>query len=180
MNTKRKPVLVLIILSALFQFNGMGQNLIVQDSTNIKLISAAKEIMSEAGTCALITIDEKNLPTVRVMDPFNPESDLTVWFGTNPKSRKVKQIKNNPNVTLYYLEKNASGYVVIHGQAELFDDEFEKGNRWKPEWEAFYPDRSKSYLLIKVVPKSMEIISYAHGIVGDPETWETPFIIFKD
>lgn len=180
MNTIKKSILILLVVSTSFQFKCLSQNLQVQDSTKIKLINAAKEIMSEAGTCALITLDDNNLPSVRVMDPFLPENDLTVWFGTNPKSRKVNQIKNNPNVTLYYLEKNESGYVVIHGKAELIDEEQEKEKRWKPEWEAFYPNKAEGYLLIKVIPNSMEIISYAHGILGDPVTWETPVVIFKD
>ncbi len=115
---------------------------------------------------------------VRVMDPFPPESDFIVWFGTNPKSRKVSQIKKNPNVTLYYLEKDASGYVVIHGIAQLVNDQKEKEKRWKNEWDAFYPNKSESYLLIKVSPISMEVISYKHGIVGDSLTWQPPFVVF--
>ena len=180
MDRLKKSVFILFVIVLSLNSISFSQNLSQIDSTNIKLINAASTIMSEAGTCALITIDENDLPMVRVMDPFLPENDLTVWFGTNPKSRKVKQIKNNPNVTLYYLEKNASGYVVIHGEAELIDDEQEKKKRWKTEWEAFYPNKSEGYLLIKVIPKSMEIISYTYGIVGDPETWKTPVVYFDN
>ena len=54
------------------------------------------EIMSAAGTCTLITLDQEGRPRARVMDAFLPEDDFTVWFGTNPKSRKVAQIKNDP------------------------------------------------------------------------------------
>ncbi|MBE0652182.1 MAG: pyridoxamine 5'-phosphate oxidase family protein, partial [Bacteroidales bacterium] len=113
-----------------------------------------------------------------VMDPFLPESDFTVWFGTNPKSRKVDQIKNDPGVTLYYLDSDASGYVMIHGTAQIVNDQQEKENRWKAEWEAFYPNKTEDYLLIKVSPEWMEVISYAYGIVGDPETWEPPIVVF--
>ncbi len=134
--------------------------------------------MGAAGTCALITLDEKDLPMVRVMDPFLPDSDFTVWLGTNPKSRKVNQIKNNPNVTLYYLDSDGSGYVVIHGIAQLVDEPKEKEKRWKVEWEAFYPNRTEDYLLIKVSPEWMEVISYSRGIVGDPTTWQPPVVRF--
>jgi general stress protein 26 len=180
MNQFKKSVFILCAILLSFNSNSFSQNLSRKDSTNIKLVKVAKTIMSEAETCALITLNENNLPMVRVMDPFLPENDLTVWFGTNPKSRKVDQIENNPNVTLYYLEKNSSGYVVIHGKAELIDDEREKEKRWKIEWEAFYPDKSEGYLLIKVVPISMEVISYTHDILGDPETWKTPVVYFDN
>jgi len=115
---------------------------------------------------------------VRVMDPFLPESDFTVWFGTNSKSRKVNQIKKNPNVSLYYLDGDASGYVVIHGTAQLVDDQREKEKWWKVEWEAFYPNKAEDYLLIKVTPQWMEILSTTRGILGDPITWEVPVVFF--
>jgi len=160
-------------------FSGLSQNTEQRDASDEKLINAAREIMAAAGTCALITLDEKNLPRVRIMDPFPPESDFTVWFGTNAKSRKAAQIENNSNVTLYYVDSDSSGYVMIQGMAQLVDDPKEKENRWKTEWEAFYPDRPEGYLLIKVSPTWMEVISYKHGIMGDPVTWQAPAVQFE-
>ncbi|MCW5518776.1 pyridoxamine 5'-phosphate oxidase family protein [Aureitalea sp. L0-47] len=139
---------------------------------------AAREIIKEAGTCVLITLDDESIPMARIMDPFPPESDFTVWFGTKSESRKVDQIKNNPTVTLYYQDSDASGYVVIHGKAQIVDDEKEKEKRWKNAWEAFYPNNKEGYLLIKVSPEWMEILSYTRGIVGDPITWKTPTVTF--
>ncbi len=169
----------IVLIFLLKSTNGFNQNSQIQDSTTIKLLSAAKEIMTAAKTCALITLDSQSAPRVRTMDPFVPENDFTVWFGTNPKSRKVDQIKNNPKVTLYYLEPNSSGYVMLHGLAKLVNDETEKEHRWKPEWEAFYPNKKEDYLLIKVSPLWLEVVSYSHGIVGDIETWEPSSIFFN-
>ena len=140
--------------------------------------NAAREIMNGASTCALITLDENNIPMARAMDPFAPEDDFTVWFGTNPKSRKVSQIKNNPTVTLYYLKSDESGYVVVHGKAELVNSQKEKDAHWKEAWKAFYPNNTEAYLLIKVTPEWMEVVSYAHGIVGDSVSWEAPKVVF--
>ncbi|MDH5415425.1 MAG: pyridoxamine 5'-phosphate oxidase family protein [Flavobacteriaceae bacterium] len=134
--------------------------------------------MNTAMYCALITLDEEGRPRVRAMDPFKPEVDLTVWFGTNPNSRKVSQIKNDPRVTLYYLDNDASGYVMIHGMAQLVDDPKEKERRWKTEWKSFYPKKPEGYLLIKVIPEWMEIISTSRGIVGDKVTWKPPMVLF--
>ena len=141
MNQLKNQIWIIGTILLFIPFNSFSQNIEQKDSTNIKLMIAAREIMAAAGTCALITLDDKNLPMVRVMDPFLPEGDFTVWFGTNPKSRKVNQIKNNPNVSLYYLDSDASGYVVIHGIAQLVDDQKEKETRWKDDWDAFYPDK---------------------------------------
>jgi len=146
--------------------------------TEEELLTAAREIIDASGTCALITLDEQSIPMVRIMESFAPESDFTVWFGTKAESRKVNQIRNNHNVTLYYEDPDKTGYVVIHGTAELIDNETEKQNRWKDHWENFYPNNREGYLLIKVTPDWMEILSVSRNITGDPITWETPVVKF--
>lgn len=174
-----KSMRILFLTLLFIPFISFSQNLLPKDSANIRLMTVAKEIMIAAGTCALITLDEEGRPRVRAMDPFLPESDFTVWFGTNPKSRKVNQIKKNPKVTLYYLDSDSSGYVMIHGTAQLVDDQKEKEKHWKEEWEAFYPNRPEGYLLIKVTPDWMEVISVSHGIAGDAITWQPTKILFE-
>jgi general stress protein 26 len=177
-----KKLAKLILITCLFLFiipsKIFGQNLEPNNSKEEQLIIAAREIMKEAGTCVLITLDAESNPMARIMDPFPPESDFTVWFGTKAQSRKVNQIKNNSTVTLYYQDSDASGYVVIHGTAQIVDDQKEKEKRWKDAWEAFYPNNKEGYLLIKVSPKWMEILSYPRGIVGDSITWQTPVVTF--
>ena len=178
MKSIRKSIYLIFPILLLIPFKVISQNIEPKDTSKIKLINAAREIMTTAGTCALITLDKEGRPRVRAMDPFIPESDLTVWFGTNPKSRKVYQIKKDPRVTLYYLDSDVSGYVMIHGIAQIVDDQKEKEKRWKDEWKAFYPKKPEGYLLIKVSPKWMEVISYTHGIVGDTITWQPPIVLF--
>ncbi len=114
------------------------------------------------------------------MDPFFPEKDFTVWLATHPNTRKVSQIKNNPNVTLYYFDKNDNGYVTIHGKAELVYDQKEKDKRWKNEWKNFYANRTDGYLLIKVTPDYLELINYNRGISGDSKTWQPAMVRFRD
>jgi len=166
---------MIFLLASLKTF---GQHTEHKDSLDFQLMNAAREIMTTAKTCALITLDDENRPMVRIMDPFLPESDFTVWLGTNPESRKVGQIKKNPKVTLYYLENDGLGYVVLHGIAQLVNDEDEKEKRWKTEWEAFYPNKPNGYLLIKISPESIEVLSNVHDIVGDPRTWQPPSVHF--
>jgi general stress protein 26 len=160
--------------------HGICQESASNNSTDTsKLINAAKEIMTEAGTCALITMDKDGSPRARTMDPFLPEENFTVWFGTNANSRKVDQIKNDSRVTLYYFDDKTQGYVVIEGTAQLIVDSTEKENHWKQEWESFYPNKSENYMLIKVIPISLEILSPSHGIFNDPITWQPPVISFE-
>ena len=174
----KRLILLILCYIIITPFKIYGQNEGVNEYTKEQLINAAREIIDSSATCTLITLDDENLPMVRIMDPFPPESDFTVWFGTNVKSRKVNQIKNNPNVTLYYQDIDASGYVVIHGTAQIIDDQKEKQTRWKDSWEDFYPNNREAYLLIKVTPDWMEILSVSRGIIGDSKTWRTPIVKF--
>lgn len=149
----------------------------VKASTD-EIKNAAREIIKSAGTCALITIDSEGGPRARTMETLVPESDFVIWFGTNPKSRKVAQIRSNPKVTLYYLDSDGSGYVMLYGNAELINDEVAKEAHWREEWEVFYPNKNEDYILIKVTPEWMEVISNSRGIFGDSDTWEVPKILF--
>ena len=175
---KSASLFLIFTILLLIPTKGITQNPSTKDSLEIKIKTAAIEIMTAAKTCALVTLDEDGFPVVRMMDPFIPENDFTVWLATNPNSRKAAQIKKNPKVSLYYIEDGSAGYVMLQGNAELVNDPQEKVKHWKDEWEAFYPNKLEAYLLIKVTPLSMEVVSYNHNLLGDPKTWEAPKITF--
>ena len=61
-----------------------------------ELIATAREIMTAARYCALITLDSSGRPQARTVDPFPPDENMVVWLGTNPRSRKVAEIRRNP------------------------------------------------------------------------------------
>ena len=140
------------------------------------LIAAAREIMGAARYCALITLDSKGRAHARTMDPFPPDENMMIWFGTNPRSRKVAEIRRNNRVTVYYFDREGAAYVTISGVARLVNDPRERAKRWKEEWKAFYPDREKGYLLIAFTPQELEIVSEKKGIVGDAVRWTPPTI----
>lgn len=178
MKASKKFISVLFVVFLFNPFCGNSQPAEANDTTQNKVILTAREIILAAKTCALITLDEEGNTRVRTMDPFQPEENFTVWLGTNANSRKVKQIKKHPQVSLYYLDSDASGYVVIQGTATLINDKKEKEKWWKKEWEAFYANKADNYLLIKITPQWMEVSSTTRGIYSNPETWQPPRIKF--
>jgi len=103
---------------------------------------------------------------------------MLIWFGTNPKSRKVAEIRRNNRVTLYYFDREGPAYVTISGVARLVNDQKEKARLWKDEWKVFYPDRQKGYLLIAVTAEELEIVSEKKGILGEAVRWTPPTIRF--
>ena len=141
-----------------------------------RLIAAAREIMGAQTYCALVTVDETGRPQVRTMNPFPPEDDMTVWFATNTRSRKVREIRRDPRVTLYYADHaKAIGYVTLAGRAVLVEDMQEIRKRKRAYWDQAFPDL-KNLVLIKVVPERLDVLNYRAGAQADPDTWRTPSI----
>ena len=137
--------------------------------------------MTSARYCALVTVGGDGHPQARAIDAFPPEEGLVVWIGTNTGTRKVAQIRSDERVTLYYLSPNADGYVTLLGTAELVDDLRARREHWKESWGAFYEDawRGDDYVLIRVVPSRVEVMSVPHGIASQPTGW-SPAIVDLD
>jgi general stress protein 26 len=145
------------------------------------LLAAARDVMQTARYCAFITFGPDGRAQARAVDAFAPEDDMTVWVATRPATRKVAEVRKDPRVTLYYYEPKGPGYVTLLGDAQLVDDPAEKAKRWKEEWAAFYSDRNRGadYVLLRVRPRRLEVVSYGKGLLGDPATWR-PFEVAFD
>jgi general stress protein 26 len=169
-----KQLLITILAVALVQAQDRQPSGAERDS----LIAAAKEIMAQQKYCALATIDSSGHPDVRMMNPFPPEEDMTVWMATNSRSHKVQEIRNNAKVCLYYGDHSkAIGYVTVTGTAVLVDDMQEKLKRKREYWSQAFPDW-KFLVLIKVVPERLEVLNYKRGKLNDPVSWSTPIVVF--
>lgn len=146
------------------------------DEERAAVIAAAREIMGMQKYCGLITVGPAGEPHARTMNPFPPEADMTVWFATNSRCRKVQDIQSHPQVSLYYADHNdASGYVVLTGRAVLVDEMSEKLKRKRDYWEEAFPDW-KYLILIKVIPEKLEVLNYKRGLLNDTVTWQVPVI----
>lgn len=149
-----------------------------QDRTTTNDISTiARKMMARAGKCALITVGTSGYPSVRMMDPMLPQEDFVVWMATNPKSRKVTEIRENSQATLYYADDSSQGYVSLVGHAYIIEDEEAKEKYWKQEWTPFYPDKNDGLVLIRFEPLKIELVSYKDGIISEQSTWEAPFVV---
>jgi len=143
-----------------------------------QVIAAAKDIMREARYCTLITIGPDGQPQARIVDPFLPDSDLTIWIATSPLTRKVHEIRRDPRVTLLYFSATTFEYVTVLGTAVIDTTAVQKAGHWKDEWAALYKDqnRGEDYLLLRVKPSRLEVVSAQRGMGNDPKTWR-PVIV---
>lgn len=71
------------------------------DVSRDRVLAAARSTMRGKKYCLLITRSERG-SDARVLQPFPPEDDFTVWLGTSAGSRKVAQLRQNDAATLVY------------------------------------------------------------------------------
>ena len=141
------------------------------------LLIVARSIIDSARSRTFITVDENGKPQARTMSPFPPEEDMVIWLGTNPRSRKVKQIENNPNVMIFYYDTKGFSYVSVAGQARIVNDPEKRAHYWKESWTRYYLDPENDYILIEVTPERLEICSFKHKLFWD-STGKPAFIEF--
>ena len=138
---------------------------------------AAREIMKETTYCALATIDSTGQPQMRTMNPFPANDEFITWFATSRSSRKVKEIRNNPKVCVYYADHvSAKGYVSITGTATVIDDKELLVKMKRDYWNGI-PNWQDIFVLIKIVPNTMSVINYKHSLNNNPDTFKAPTIV---
>ena len=157
---------IIICSSFLVAQNEMFQQ---KEISRDSILNAARIIIDSSRCRVLITVDENGIPHAREMSPFTPEEDMKIWLGTTTNSRKVKQIKNNPNVVVYYYDTKGLSYVTINGTARIVNDKDKKEKYWVQSWKQFYPDKDKGYVLIEVTPNRLEVCSFKYKLFWSAE-----------
>ena len=174
---KLKIAALIFLLSTSLVFAQTSVN-ITTGINDDSLLTIAREIIDSAGAKVLVTVDQDGIPHARQMDPFTPDENFTIWFATNPHTRKVKQIKNNPNAAVFYYDPDSGGYVSINGVAELINDPDAKKKYWKGYWKRYYANPEEDMILIKFKPERMELISFKHGLFWKDSTFIPQYIEF--
>jgi general stress protein 26 len=178
---KRFVLIVTIVLLVAGSRLAVAQQASPAPRDRAQVLSAARDVMRQAHFTTLITISEDGQPQARVVDPSDPDADLTVWIGTNPSTRKVAQLRKNSRATLFYFDRATQSYVTLLGSASLVTDSTEKERHWQSQWAPFYPQgpRSTNLILIRFTPRTLEIVSAPHKLRNDPQTWRPVVLALK-
>lgn len=138
---------------------------------------SSRELMDVSDAAFLTTIDGGGNPQTRAV--FNlrhktqfPEltrlfsnhaDDLVVYFSTNTSSEKIKQIKANPKVAVYYCNPSEFRGLMLGGTIEIITDMDEKEAIWQDGWDRYYSEgvRDPDYMLIRLAPS---VARYYHQL----------------
>jgi general stress protein 26 len=120
--------------------------------------------------CFLITAGENGHAHARLMQPFGAEKDLTIWMGLSPHSRKAREIKINPHVTLAYQHAPEGAYVTLLGTATLVDNLDQRQHYWRDSFFEFWPEgpTGEFYILLKFIPEKIEVMNMARQAAPQP------------
>ena len=144
-----------------------------------RILEIGRRVMAAARFCTMVTVGADGAAQARIVDPLEPDERFAVYVATNPRSRKVAEIQADPRVTLLYFDRERSAYVTIVGRAVEVRGAEKAGQR-KPEWRQFFPaEKPDAYLLYRIVPTRVELVSAADGLGGDPLTWKPEIVEFK-
>lgn len=75
-----------------------------------------------------------------------------MWFATSRASDKVRQIRENPNVTVLFVDSASYNYASFHGRASIVEDSDRQRTLWRNEWQDDWPEgpTDPDYVLIRV------------------------------
>ncbi|MGE3540453.1 MAG: pyridoxamine 5'-phosphate oxidase family protein [Candidatus Tectimicrobiota bacterium] len=138
--------------------------------TSAAVLAVIRETLAQVEFCFLITLGVSGQANARLMQPFAPEADLSLWLGTSPASRKVLDIRREPRVTLAFHQAPVPAYVTCQGTAEIVADLATRQRYWREDWRAFFPDgpSGEGYGLLRVVPQRFEVLHFPQQITPAP------------
>ncbi len=126
------------------------------------------EVMGGKHVAAVATVSAGK-PAVRFM-ALEGQDDLSLVGATMKNSRKVDQIRNNPEVALsiWSGKEFSDPYVVIHGKVVVHEDIDTKRKFWDPTLEPYLQNpENPDYVVLKFIPQRIE---YYYGM--SMEVWE--------
>ena len=119
------------------------------DRQKIVAIMKANNFFAFLATC------DSGQPRVRPVAPI-VEDDMSVWVATSAKSRKVKQIKQNPKISLAFVQHpEGEKAATVIGEAEIVADMEQKKRIWELapyDLSQYFPEgpEMKDYCLLRI------------------------------
>lgn len=103
----------------------------------------------------LTTTDDDDQLVSRPMAPLEMANDGSIWFFSDLKSAKVKQLRA---LNLAFTDADRGTYVSISGHGQIIKDRAAIKRLWTPAAKPWFPDGpdSPNLCLIKILPEMAE------------------------
>jgi general stress protein 26 len=143
------------------------------------------DVIRLSPACYLATVNGAGAPEIRAMLNLRNESlypslqkffagqegEFTVFLGTNTSSEKTRQIRANPNASLYYCLPDKWRGVMLAGRLEIIDDRSVKQALWIPSWTMYYPQGpfDPDYTVLRLRPARVKAYGNLSTFTLTPE-----------
>lgn len=134
-------------------------------------------LLESTDAAYLSTISDDGFPHTRMMGNLRNEQqcqiakelfaghdeDFMVYMLTGSSSPKMKQIRANPKVSVYYASAAELHTILLVGNVEELDDMDLKKKIWQDEWKMHWPGGAEDpeFILLRLSP------TYAKGWYKD-------------
>ena len=92
---------------------------------------------------------------------FEPYKEtLALFFTTNSFSKKIRELKENPNASAYFCSPENWHGVMLQGRLEIVRDSVVRHRIWQNDWDIYYKGGvdSDDYVVLRFDP--LNISSY--------------------
>jgi len=89
-------------------------------------------LIDKQGVAFIGSVDDEGFPNMKAMlPPRKREGIKAFWFSTNTSSQRVKQYRENPKASLYFVDKRFFRGVMLRGTMEVLEDADSKEMIWQ-------------------------------------------------
>lgn len=109
----------------------------------------------------LTTLDDNGMLVSRPMSPLLLDSSGALWFFTDLRSGKVRQLES---INLNFIDSTRATYVSLAGSGEIVTQRAYIERLWTPFAKPWFPDGpdSSNLALLKFVPEIAEYWNSSH------------------
>ncbi len=95
----------------------------------------------KSATAFLSYMDDEGYPVIRAMlKPREREGIKTFWFTTNTSSNKVTCYRQNPQASIYFVDRRFFRGVCLSGAMEVLETPAAKERIWQEGDTMYYPE----------------------------------------
>ena len=131
-----------------------------------KAVDKIKELTDKADSCFFTTnIAVAGSCGTRPMSVEKVDDEGNLWFLSSNDSHKNLEIKQDPNVTLYFQGSAHSDFLVLKGVASISQDQQKIEELWKPIMKTWFTEGKNDprISVVKVTPTDGYYWDTKHG-----------------
>lgn len=128
-------------------------------------------MLGRAKYCFLITRGTEGWCSARLVQPIVDDSEAFVlWFGTNPTLRKVREVENDPRVTVAIQDRCENANLVLYETARIERDVALRRRWWMGTWRLFFPNgpAGDDYVVLRFEAERVELLNFRRDVIPEP------------